>query len=755
MTRTGQGPNSRRSALIDYSLIMPAPPVLKIALPVPLYQYFEYRPPQGAAFERIQTGVRVRVPFGRRILTGIVVEKCSRSSLAPDKLKTILEILDAEPVFDPVLKKLLFWVARYYQQPPGEVLNAALPKVLRKQGQVSTDSNAVYRACTGEAIDQRLHRAPRQRQVLELIRTHPAGLTADEITAKISHWRPFVHALIAKNLVQKITNGEVPAKAPRAVAESLTLNQEQRHAYEQIHREIHQFGVHLLAGVTGSGKTEVYLALAQDVIGRGKQVLVLVPEIGLTPQLVQRIETRLNVPVALMHSDLSAGEGGQTWLQAGTGQVSIVVGTRSAVFLPFRNLGLIVVDEEHDLSFKQQEGILYSARDVAVYRAKQLSVPVVLGSATPSLESQHNVRLGHYRNVTLSKRAKLAKIPQVKLVDLRSKQVENGLSSELLQAMKAELEQNHQILLFLNRRGFAPVLLCHDCGWTAECARCDSRMVFYKEQYIVKCHHCLKQEKAPATCPQCGSEHLIFLGEGTQRIENHLRETFPDTAMIRIDRDSTRKKHTLQEKLEEVRQGKHQIIIGTQMLAKGHDFPNVTLVGILNVDHGLLSSDFRASERLAQLIVQVSGRAGRSENKGRVLLQTHQPEHPLLNRLLKHGYQDFSREVLRQRERCALPPFSFMLLVRARAHQQDLTYRFLREIKSSMLPRASSGLNLFGPIPASLERKAGMYQSQLVVIATSRTEIQAHLPDWAAVMQQHPLSKRVRWNIEVDPLETG
>lgn len=734
---------------------MPTPPVLKIALPVPLYQYFEYRLPQGVAFEHIQTGVRVRVPFGRRILTGIVVEKCSHASLAPDKLKTILEILDTEPVFDPVLKKLLFWVARYYQQPPGEVLNAALPKVLRKQRQISTDSNAVYRACTREATDQLLHRAPKQRQVFELIRAHPAGLTADEIAARISHWRPFAHALIAKNLVQKITNSEVSAKPPRAVAESLTLNQEQRHAYEQIHREIHQFGVHLLAGVTGSGKTEVYLALAQDVIGRGKQVLVLVPEIGLTPQLVQRIETRLNVPVALMHSDLSAGEGAQTWLQAGTDRVSIVVGTRSAIFLPFKNLGLIVVDEEHDLSFKQQEGILYSARDVAVYRAKQLSVPIVLGSATPSLESQHNVRLGHYRNVTLSKRAKLAKIPQVKLIDLRSKQAKDGLSSELLQAIGDELKQNHQILLFLNRRGFAPILLCHDCAWTAECARCDSRMVFYKEQNIVKCHHCLKQEEAPATCPQCGSENLMFLGEGTQRIENRLKKIFPGTAMIRIDRDSTRKKHTLQEKLEEVRQGKHQIIIGTQMLAKGHDFPNVTLVGILNVDHGLLSSDFRASERLAQLIVQVSGRAGRSENKGRVMLQTHQPEHPLLNRLLKHGYQDFSKEVLRQRERCALPPFSFMLLVRARAHQQNLTYQFLREIKSLMLPSASSGLNLFGPIPASMERKAGMYQSQLVVIATSRTEIQAHLPNWATVMQQHPLSKRVRWNIEVDPQETG
>ncbi|MXY15183.1 MAG: primosomal protein N' [Proteobacteria bacterium] len=734
---------------------MPALPVLKIALPVPLYKYFEYRAPLGTAFDNIQVGVRVRVPFGKRILTGIVVEKCPKSSLAPDKLKTVQEILDTEPVFDPVLKKLLFWVARYYQQPTGEVLNAALPKALRKQKHIRTASKAIYRACTKKAIGQLLDRAPKQRQVFELIKAHPLGLTADEITAHMSHWHPFVHALIDKNLVQKTTCNKVSAKPPRAVAESLTLNQEQRHAFEQVHRSIRQFGVYLLAGVTGSGKTEVYLALAKDVIARGKQVLMLVPEIGLTPQLVQRIESRLNIQVALMHSDLSTGEGAQTWLQANTGQASIVVGTRSAIFLPFRNLGLIVVDEEHDLSFKQQEGILYSARDVAVYRAKQLSIPIVLGSATPSLESQHNAILGHYRNVTLSKRAKLAKIPQVKLIDLRSKHAIDGLSSELLQAIETELKQKHQVLLFLNRRGFAPVLLCHDCAWTAECARCDSHMVFYKGQDIIKCHHCQKQEKAPVACPQCGSENLIFLGEGTQRIENRLKKIFPDTAMIRIDRDSTRKKHTLQDKLEEVRQGKHQIIIGTQMLAKGHDFPNVTLVGILNVDHGLLSSDFRASERLAQLIVQVSGRAGRSAKKGRVLLQTHQPEHPLLNRLLTHGYQDFSKEVLRQRERCVLPPFSFMLLVRARAHQQDLTYRFLREIKSSMLPSNSSSLNLFGPIPASLERKAGMYQSQLVAIATSRKAIQARLPNWTTVIQQHPLAKRVRWNIEVDPLETA
>ena len=741
--------------LVDYGLTMPAPPVLKIALPVPLYQYFEYRAPCEPGFDDIQAGVRARVLFGKRQLTGIVVGKCRGTALPPDKLKTVLEILDTEPVFDPALQKLLFWAARYYQQPPGEVFSAALPAVLRKNKHIKAATRTVYRACTGQAAEQALHRAPKQRQAFELLRAHPEGLGADEITAHMAHWRPFVRVLIGKSLVKEVTHDSPSTQTLRTDARRLALNQEQRHACDRIRRSIHEFGTYLLDGVTGSGKTEVYLALAKDVISHGRQVLVLVPEIGLTPQLVQRIETRLNASVALMHSNLSTGERARTWLQANTGKADIVVGTRSAVFLSFRNLGLIVVDEEHDLSFKQQEGFLYNARDVAIYRAKQLSVPVVLGSATPSLESQHNVNLGHYRRIILSRRAQQAEIPRVKLIDLRSKRVTDGLSSELLQAIEAELVHKHQVLLFLNRRGYAPVLLCHDCAWTAECSRCDAHMTFYKKQNILKCHHCLKQEKAPVACPQCNSENILFLGEGTQRIENRLKEIFPDIAMVRIDRDSTRRKNTLQDKLDDIRKGKYQIIVGTQMLTKGHDFPDVTLVGILNVDHGLLSSDFRATERLAQLIVQVSGRAGRSINKGKVLLQTYQPEHPLLDCLLARGYRDFSEEVLKQRKSCALPPYTFMLLIRARAHQQNLTYQFLRDIKSSMLRSGSSRLNLFGPIPASLERKAGMYQSQLVVIASNRGAIQRRLAGWAEVIQQHPLAKRVRWNIEVDPLEAG
>ena len=731
---------------------MPAPPVLKIALPVPLYQYFEYRAPMEPSFDAIQVGVRVRVPFGGRTLVGVVAEKCHNTQLPQDKLKTVLEVLDTEPVFDPELRKVLLWAADYYQQPPGEMFSAALPALLRKNRPVVSASGTVYQACTDRSAVQLLKRAPKQREALELILDHPEGLDAEDIAACMIHWRPAVQALISKDLIRKVPHERALSQAPHVRAQPLALNPEQKHAYELVRKKLHEFGTYLLAGVTGSGKTEVYLALAREVIRQGRQVLILVPEIGLTPQLVHRIENRLNVPVARMHSGLTSGERARAWQQARTGKAQIVVGTRSAIFSSFADLGLIVVDEEHDASFKQQEGLLYSARDLAVYRAKQLSVPVVLGSATPSLESQHNVHLGHYRRIALRQRAKHAEIPQVKLVDLRSRPVEDGLSSELVQAIRTELALNHQILLFLNRRGYAPVLLCHDCAWAAECPRCNTHMVFYKNQNILKCHHCLKQEQAPTTCPQCNSAKILFLGEGTQRIEARLRKIFPDTTLIRIDRDSTRGKNSLQDKLDDIRKGKYQIIIGTQMLTKGHDFPNVTLVGILNIDHGLLSSDFRATEHLGQLIVQVSGRAGRSLHKGKVLLQTHQPEHPLLNCLLAHGYRKFSEEVLRQRETCGLPPYTYMLLIRARAHQQDLAHRFLRDIKTSVQRSDASGLDMFGPIPANLERRAGMYHSLLVVISTSRGAMRKR---WAEFIVRHPLAKRVRWAIEVDPFETG
>ena len=729
-------------------------PVLHIALPLPLYKSFDYLVPSNQDINEIEVGVRARVQFGKRKLTGIVVGKHHSSEVPKSKLKTVNEILDTLPVFEPSLIELLFWTANYYQQPLGEVLNTALPIVLRKGKYISPASKIIYQASESDISNCDLARAPKQKRIVELLQSRSEGFSGDEISQHISSWKPAINILIKKNLVKK-TQTVIQNIADLTCAENIeiTLNEEQQNTYTEILKKLNEFHTYLLAGVTGSGKTEVYLALAKEVISQNKQVIILVPEIGLTRQLVQRIETRLNTHVALVHSGLNETERAQAWLAVKTGATKIIVGTRSAVFLACDDLGLIVVDEEHDLSFKQQKGFLYHARDIAIYRAKQLGIPIVLGTATPSFESQHNVNLGRYEKQILSKRAKEMRAPKLKLIDMRSNPVSNGLSNELINAMQVELDNNHQILLFLNRRGYAPTILCQDCGWISECSRCDSRMTFYKKSNTIKCHHCQKEDTAPNSCPECSSTELIWLGEGTQRVEKKLQALFPDIAVMRLDRDNTRKKNELQNKLDDIHRGKFQIIIGTQMLSKGHDFPGVTLVGILNVDQSLYSTDFRATERLAQLITQVSGRAGRSKNQGKVLLQTYQPEHPLLNCLLARGYEAFSDEAMTIRKSCALPPYTYMILIRARAHQQKLTQQFLQAIKDSIILKTSSNFNISGPIPAIMERKAGMYQSQLIIISKSRKAIQQNLENWTDRIQQVPLAKRVRWNIEVDPLE--
>jgi primosomal protein N' (replication factor Y) len=733
---------------------MNSPAVLIIALPVPLYQRFEYLPAKDLDVQHYKIGTRVRVQFGARKLIGLVVDKAAHSTLPEKKLKYISEGLDEEPVFDKTLLSLLFWAADYYQQPIGEVLFTALPAILRKGKLITPATNTLYKLTTDQSYETELTRAPKQRIITELLSTHPQGLDEDELTKHIPGWRTAMKALLGKGFVEKIYQENLPQPlTANGALDRLSLNTEQQHAYEVLRAKLDTFNCFLLDGVTGSGKTEVYLSLAKDVLENNKQVLILVPEIGLTPQLLQRIESRLNEKVYLMHSGLNDNERAQTWLETKTDKANIIVGTRSAIFLPFSKLGLIIIDEEHDLSFKQHEGFLYNARDIAVYRANQLKIPILLGTATPSFETLHNVSNQRYQKLILSKRAKDSSIPDVKLVDMRSKASSDGLSNELIQAMQSELDEDNQILLFLNRRGYAPTILCQECAWVAECSRCDARMTFYKNRNILKCHHCLKEEKVPDICPSCSSDKFLWLGEGTQRIETKLKEIFPDTAITRIDRDSTRKKNALQEKLNDIHTGKYQIIIGTQMLSKGHDFPNVTLVGILNVDHGLFSTDFRATERLAQLLIQVSGRAGRSTKKGKVLLQTYLPEHPLLNLLLAKGYTAFSEEALKIRKECAFPPYTFMLLIRARANNMGLTQNFLQEVKSILINSNCQGLTLYGPIPALMERKAGMYQSQLIIFSKHRKSIQQNLANWATEITALPLAKRTRWSIEVDPLE--
>lgn len=726
--------------------------ILHVALPLPLYQNFDYLAPMDAGRQKIEAGVRARVSFGNRMLTGVVVGSSTHSDLAENKLKSVSELLDSEPVFDTNLLQLLFWAAEYYQQPLGEVLNTALPGLLRKGKYTQANTQSVYQLGNQVVAEGTFKRAPKQNKIYALLLQHPKGLTADELNEKLSHWRIAMRALLDKNYIKKIQQEKYTQLEQKSFDNNF-LNQEQKDAHSEITKQLDAFNPFLLDGVTGSGKTEVYLATANDVLKNNKQVLILVPEIGLTPQIVQRIESRLGVDVVLTHSNLNETKRAQTWLAAKTGKAKIIVGTRSAVFLSFKNLGLIIVDEEHDLSFKQHEGFLYHARDVAMYRAKQISIPIILGSATPSLESQHNVTLGRYKKLILSQRAKKSKLPLVKLIDLRAKLISDGLSNELTQAIEKELAKNHQVLLFLNRRGFAPVILCQDCSWAAECSRCDARMTYYAKQNLIKCHHCFQQQATPELCASCGSKNLLFLGEGTQRVENKLKELFPNSKITRIDRDSTRKKDSLDEKLDAIHAGECQIIIGTQMLSKGHDFPGVTLVGVLNVDQGLFSSDFRATERLAQLLIQVAGRAGRTSKQGKVLIQTYQPEHPLLNCLLSQGYNEFSKQVLALRKSCALPPYTHMVLVRARAHQQNFSQQFLASIKNSIAQNNIGNLNILGPIPSLIERKAGMYQNQLIIIASNRGLIQQQLNTWTQLIQQLPLAKRVRWDIEVDPLE--
>jgi len=733
---------------------MNSPSVLIIALPVPLYQRFEYLPAKDLDYKSYKLGTRVRVQFGARKLIGLIVDKAAHSSLPVSKLKHVTEVLDNEPIFDNTLLELLFWAAEYYQQPIGEVLFTALPSVLRKGKFIAPATNTLYKLSADKNFNEELARAPKQRLIVELLKANPQGLSADEIAKHTPSWRSTMNALLSKNFVEKLHQEALSTfLATKNGVEKLKLNTEQQQVYEELTTKLDKFNCCLLDGVTGSGKTEIYLSLAKDVLTKDKQILILVPEIGLTPQLLQRIESRLGEKVNLMHSGLNDNERAQTWLATKTNKANIVVGTRSAIFLPFSKLGLIIIDEEHDLSFKQHEGFLYNARDIAIYRAKQLKIPILLGTATPSFETQHNVNKERYQRLMLLNRAQDSSIPDVKLIDMRSKASSDGLSNELIKAMQTELDNNNQILLFLNRRGYAPTIICQECAWIAECSRCDARMTFYKNRNILKCHHCLKEEKVPDHCLTCNSDKLLWLGEGTQRIENRLKEIFPNTAITRIDRDSTRKKNALKEKLNEIHAGKYQIIIGTQMLSKGHDFPNVTLVGILNVDHGLFSTDFRATERLAQLLVQVSGRAGRSTKKGKVLLQTNLPEHPLLNCLLSQGYATFSNEALKIRKECALPPYTFMLMIRARANNVVMTKKFLQDVKSIMMKDNTRGLTIYGPIPAMMERKAGMYQSQLIIFSLYRKTLQLNLASWTQSITKLPLAKRVRWDIEVDPLE--
>lgn len=728
-------------------------PILRVAVDTPLRRLFDYSPPPAHDDRALVRGMRIRVPFGRQRLVGVLMEIADRSDVPAAKLRPALEILDAQPAIDGAILDLACWAADYYHHPIGEVLAAALPVHLREGAPLLAPREHWQLTEVGrtEALASLGRRGPKQRALIELLLARgPASSAA--LAEFDSNWREPLRALTSKGWVERVD--VAPARVQWSAgmrSPGPELTSAQAAAVAALVESFDRFAVWLLHGVTGSGKTEVYLRVVAHALDRGRQALVLVPEITLTPQLVSRFEQRFAAPLTVLHSGLSDGERVAAWRRARTGEVGIVIGTRSAVFTPLERPGVIVVDEEHDASYKQQDGFRYSARDLAIVRAQREHVPIILGSATPSLESLENAGQQRYQRLSLPERPGAARHPRVRLVDLRREAVESGLAHSTLTGIERHLNAGGQVLLYLNRRGYAPTLFCPGCGWMAPCHSCDARMTVHLRRQRLRCHHCGADERLPLACPTCGHE-VKPVGQGTERVEDALRDRFRDVELVRFDRDNVRRRGELQELLDRVNTGEARILVGTQMLSKGHDFPDVTLVVIVQADQGLFSADFRSSERLAQTIVQVSGRAGRASRPGEVLIQTEFPEHPLLKSLIESGYEGFARTALEERAEAHWPPYTRLALMRADAPELPAVMRFLEAARDCALPPPAN-LQVLGPVPASMARRADRHHAQLLVQSASRATLQKFLGEWLRGVEQIPLTGRVHWSLDVDPID--
>ena len=729
-------------------------PILKVAVNVPLSREFDYRPAAGQP--AAEPGLRVIVPFGRRRQVGIIMAVAERSELPVDKLRRCLAAPDETALLSAIDLKLIRFTADYYHHPVGEVVAAALPAMLR-QGKplvASRSCLAITDAGAQADIETLARRAPKQAELIEVLRDAGGnGMDTDSLTEQLPNWRRVAKTLLEKGLAASFdTPAELPDPDTGIDPEpGPSLNADQQRALEAL-RAAQGFGAFLLDGVTGSGKTEVYLQLISGVLAGGAQVLILVPEIGLTPQLVTRLKRRLGINPSVLHSGLSDLERLAAWRAARQGVARLVVGTRSAVFTPLPDLGLVVVDEEHDHSFKQQEGLRYSARDLAIVRAKFANVPIILGSATPTLESLQHCRAGNYEHLRLPRRAGGARPPDIRLVDIGRVPSVNGLSEPLAGAISRQLQAGGQVLMFLNRRGFAPTLICASCGHIAECDRCDSRMTVHAHDCSLRCHHCGLNRALLETCSECGAM-VRPLGEGTQRLEETLLERFPAARVRRIDSDSTQHRGAITAALAAAEQGEADILVGTQMLSKGHHFPNLTLVGVINADQGLFGTDFRSSERLAQSIIQVAGRAGRETRQGEVMIQTSFPEHPFWERLMSGGYTQVAEDALAEREQSRWPPFTRLALLRAAAHQKQDAHMLLDMARQHIEAQHGSHLRILGPVDAPMARKAGRFRAQLLLQSADRKSLHAALSTLRPLLEDEPAARKVRWSIDVDPIE--
>lgn len=721
--------------------------LIRVALDVPVERLFDYRCTALTA----SIGARVLVPFGRQRQIGIIVDKPLSSDVPETKLRNAISVLDSAPVFASDDLWLLKFAAEYYAHPLGATINAALPAALRKTSHRSNQAQAWTLTSAGKALDATTLpvRARHLHALLQTLRDQ-GHLRQDDVKAGGAGARRALKGLLERGWIEP-TEPPVPAQHKTAApVPGPLLTPDQLAAVDAATTALGRYQPLLLRGITGSGKTEVYLHAAAKALGLGRQVLLLVPEIALTPQLELLVAARFpGVTISTLHSAIAEGERAERWQAAREGRARLVLGTRLSVFTPMPELGLIIVDEEHDSSYKQGEGFRYSARDLAVVRAHRAGIPVLLGSATPSLESYRNAMEGRYLMLTLRQRINAA-LPIISCIDLQQQKSSDGLTPSLLNAIADQIARGEQSMVFINRRGYAPALVCGGCGWICGCERCAARLVVHLENRELRCHHCGHQRPVPRACPECGNTDLAPVGEGTQRIETALTRHFPRARILRVDRDSTRRKNAWSDMRKNISERKVDILVGTQILAKGHDFPHLALVGVINADGLLYSSDFRAAERLYALLTQVAGRAGRGAVEGRVLIQTKFPDHPLYAALREQDFETFAQVQLAERKQSGFPPYIHQVLLRAEARELKTALNFLED--AAQHAPQQDGITIYDPVPAVMMRRAGRERAQLLVQADARSRLRAFTALWRAQLAQAP-STATRWSLDIDPLD--
>ncbi len=719
-----------------------------VALDVPIDTLFDYRAPLAT---KRDIGRRVLVPLGKRRIVGVILALNETPSVSASRIKSAIQIFDEIPALSDDVLALMRFCASYYHHPLGEVVLSALPKRLRRTTQISQHMAYRYVLAPDANLAGVPARAIAKRRLLDLI-LNRGTLTSTDAATLSAAMKKALKELVSAGLVEQATIDDVAAQPVKLVVSNKPLlTDDQLCVLHAIKTHLGQFNVSLLHGITGSGKTEIYLHLIEETLAKGGQTLILVPEINLTPQLEAIFRQRFpDSELISLHSKLSEGERLDNWLKAQSGAARIVLGTRLAIFTPLPDLQLIVVDEEHDPSFKQQDGLRYSARDVAILRAKHCGIPIVLGSATPSLESYAHASAGDYQLLALNNRIN-APLPLIDYIDIQNEKLHHGLSQQLVSEIDTYLSRNEQILIFINRRGYAPALLCSACGWVAPCHRCSGKLVLHLREERLRCHHCGHEEKTPTNCPDCGNQALTMLGQGTQRIEEALAEQFPKYKILRVDRDTTKNKFAWQDMRKEIQENKVNILVGTQILAKGHDFPNLGLVAVLNADNALYSADFRGEERLFSQLVQVAGRAGRGTVRGRVVIQTQFPHHPLYRALQSHDYRSFAQTALEERKQAKFPPFVHQALLRAESKEMASVMDYLKNA-AKQGAALNSAVAIFDPVEAPMRRMAGRERAQILVQSESRKALQGFLTRWYTKLAQLK-THRVRWALDVDPIE--